>query len=148
MNNNTSHIEPIPNEIWNNPWFPLKGPPRNEEENNILQKAIEEEQKVIEESFAKKWRDTQEAKFALSQAARSNCVDVEYDWKQCLTSFKMERFLNMCSNLHAKHQQCIVTQSRNLSRLHFTHFYHEEPTKLEEIIVKADKMYLEEQNLC
>jgi hypothetical protein len=138
------NVDPVANEIFENPWYPLNGPPRNQEEQELLEKTIKEEQQRIHSELTEKYRDTNRARSALQKDARRNCVDLELEWKQCLTSFNFERFLSMCNSHHEKFQECIRIQERNMERLQYLAHFQVDRSKLESIVDKADQMYLDE----
>jgi hypothetical protein len=126
-----------------NPWFPLKGPPRNEEESAILKEAIEKEQALMRDSLNLKAKQEYEIQKAMQIAARSNCADLEWEWRKCMKSFTQERFMTMCSTAHESLQECIAIQQRNMERLKFrADFGNKE--RLEYISDQADRMYLQE----
>lgn len=132
--------------IMENPWYPLNGPPRNEEESRILTEAIAKEKQDLNAMMATKQRDTQSASRALEKAAKSNCADLEFEFNLCLTTFNFERISCMCTTTQQKYKDCIQVQSRNLQRLGFTSAYLTDSPQLESIVDKADQMYLEETN--
>ena len=132
--------------IMENPWYPLNGPPRNEEESRILTEAIAKEKQDLNAMMASKQRDTQSASRALEKAAKSNCADLEFEFNLCLTTFNFERLSCMCTTSQQKYKDCIQIQSRNLQRLGFTSAFLANSSQVESIIDKADQMYLEEIN--
>jgi hypothetical protein len=138
------NIDPVSPEMYDNPWYPLSGPPRNPEEQELLEQTIKEEQQKIHSELTQKSRITKKARHEMTQYAGKNCADLELEWKMCLSTFTFDRFLTMCNSRHEKLQECIAIQTRNLERLQFLSYYTSSPSKLPSIIDKADQMYLDE----
>jgi hypothetical protein len=128
--------------VWENPWYPLNGPPKSKEEEEILKKAIQEEQDEIRKAMNLKFKDSAELKARMEKDARSNCADLELKWMNCLNTFTLERFLTMCDSLHGEFKQCMTIQKMNMSRLGYERAFFVDPKQLEEIIDKADELYV------
>lgn len=138
-------VPSVPDNVWENPWYPLSGPPTTPEEELLLQNAINLEQEQVQKALGLKFRESNSIKSELENASRSNCADLELKWVECLKSFSLDRFLTMCDSCNQDLKECMGIQKRNLIRLKFERAFHENSPDLEKIIEKADEMYLHEQ---
>ncbi|KAJ3358501.1 hypothetical protein HDU91_005208 [Kappamyces sp. JEL0680] len=72
-------------------WFPLSGPPRTKEEADRLHEAIEQEKQAAQRELAQSSSRSTEIKQTVEDAAKSNCADLELEWRQCLKSWSSDR---------------------------------------------------------
>ncbi|KAI8900405.1 hypothetical protein BC833DRAFT_275890 [Globomyces pollinis-pini] len=140
-------LNSLPEEVWENPWYPLNGPPKNPQEAELLQKVIEEEQSAVKAALSKRHDEMRNEKKLLDTHAKSNCADLQYDWKICLSTFNFDRFTTLCHGQQIAFENCVKIQTRNLEKLQYYKFLHTYPEKIDELVEKADQMYLDEMEL-
>ncbi|KAJ3303059.1 hypothetical protein HDV03_004220 [Kappamyces sp. JEL0829] len=92
-------------------WFPLSGPPRTKEEADRLHEAIEQEKQAAQRELAQSSSRSTEIKQTVEDAAKSNCADLELEWRQCLKSWSSDRFLTMCRTKKEAIDECMAMQT-------------------------------------
>ncbi|KAJ3272444.1 hypothetical protein HDV01_005513 [Terramyces sp. JEL0728] len=93
--------------VFENPWYPLSGPPQTEEENKMLTEYIQNEKKQLNLALMQKQSFNQSQSKLLKEVAQSNCADIEYEYSICLTTFNLKRFTTMCSSENDRLKECI-----------------------------------------
>ncbi|KAJ3016095.1 UNVERIFIED_CONTAM: hypothetical protein HDU68_012430 [Siphonaria sp. JEL0065] len=120
-----------------NPFYPLHGPPRNDEERELIQSYIRAEQN---EMYAKVQAKLSKPK-SLQQAAEENCADLKWEIHQCLRNRSfLNSFTNSCSDKAKAFNKCLQIQTEFLMALRFHKMGSDQDR--EKVIVKADQMYL------
>ncbi|KAJ3188280.1 hypothetical protein HDU85_005430 [Gaertneriomyces sp. JEL0708] len=128
----------VADEVWENPYYPLNGPPQNQEEREYLQRIIKEERDAVSSAISRKLNDGD-----LDSAAHGNCADLYWEYNSCLRNGTWKERGTFCNSRKQKYKKCVNIQKRNLQRLNYM-----DPTLTprERVIIEdeADQMYLRE----
>ncbi|KAI8844756.1 hypothetical protein BC829DRAFT_400260 [Chytridium lagenaria] len=126
--------------VWENPYFPLTGPPRNEQEKEILKERIRNERDQTRGELASfRNRD-----MGIESMAASNCADVQWELQECLRSNTLSGWAGLCRIERRKLKECLFVQKEILQSLGF-HKLPDHVTPRERMLMaeRADQIYLD-----
>ncbi|KAI8917472.1 hypothetical protein BC831DRAFT_387858, partial [Entophlyctis helioformis] len=133
-------IPSVSEEVWKNPWHPLKGPPRNYAEQELLSEHIKNEKAVMQNALSA----SASAKRELERAAADNCADLAYEYQRCVTKGGMDAYTGVCFKMNERLVECMAIQSRNMERLGFLSPKPMTYSQRLALVDRADDMYLQE----
>ncbi|KAJ3217709.1 hypothetical protein HDU67_007405 [Dinochytrium kinnereticum] len=133
-----SNILSLLHQVWENPYFPLNGPPRNQREQEILQKAIIEERAKVREELSRT------RNVDLDSMAASNCADLQWDVQKCLKSYTLSGWTGLCRLERKKLKECLFMQKDILQELGYSKL-RANVTPRERMLMaeRADEIYLQ-----
>ena len=99
-------VEELEDKIFENPYYPLNGPPRNREEKTKLAQVINNER----ENFSKAFQAVKIARQDIDSLARSLCADLELDYQLCSNSSSLWNRMTACAEKKNKLTQCLLLQ--------------------------------------
>jgi hypothetical protein len=99
-------LKSVDEKVWDNIWYPLSGPPKNDAERKVLEDHVKQEKAMVQSAL----HSFKVSNEDLEMAARSNCVELELDWQYCLRSLSFDRFYRKCPRQHEKFQSCVNIQ--------------------------------------
>ncbi|KAJ3330730.1 hypothetical protein HDU76_004992 [Blyttiomyces sp. JEL0837] len=146
--NRGADIPSVHDKVWENPYYPLPGPPQTQEEKDLLSLYIRKEREATKAGIqAKLTNESELAGGDMDKIARSNCADIRFDLTKCLRSSNSTWIgtPNLCNELRDKFSECLGLQKQYLKELGFTSL--SSGTTLREKMLlaeRADDMYLKE----
>ncbi|KAJ3062109.1 hypothetical protein HDU98_001988 [Podochytrium sp. JEL0797] len=121
-----------------NPFYPLQGPPQNDEERQKLRDHIRDEQNATNALVQAKLSSPT----SLAVTASQSCADLRWKYFECMrnrTGFA--RITSFCSAETKELENCVRLQTEFLTSLKYMNATTE--AERESIAIKADRLYLD-----
>ena len=132
----------MPEEAFASPYYPLKGPPANAAERELLLKAQEKDKEDLQVGFLSE--SNRFHRLSAQEAAADNCTDLEYAYRICLHKGSVWDRIKGCSELDRVWKACTTRQAEILDELGFADKRRSED-ELRWIVDEADRLYLRER---
>ncbi|KAI8614459.1 hypothetical protein BC830DRAFT_1127427 [Chytriomyces sp. MP71] len=128
-------------QLFENPFYPLQGPPRNAEERVLLEGYISAEKASSAKAVHRRLRNGD-----LQAMANANCADAKWALATCLKQRSaIELLTTFCMHEQRRLSHCVAAQTRLLKQVGW-HKLPPSATDRERMLLamEADKMYLHE----
>ncbi|KAJ3410315.1 hypothetical protein HDV05_003895 [Chytridiales sp. JEL 0842] len=132
-----SIIPDVHDKVWENPYYPLSGPPQSQEERDYLKAIINDELNATRAGIRKAFGPKDGDKVAVS-----NCADLRYEMARCMTSFGWK---GLCMKEKKAFDECIEIQKDKLKEVGYYSLNHDASDRERAILAdRADRLYLAE----
>ncbi|KAJ3016528.1 hypothetical protein HKX48_004003 [Thoreauomyces humboldtii] len=105
----------VADQVWDNPYYPLNGPPETPEERAQLQALIVQERNAVGSAIASKRTGR-----SVENAARENCADLEYVYSHCLVNGGWIERATLCQDKKTAFWNCVKIQKDNMELLGYS----------------------------
>ncbi|EGF80426.1 hypothetical protein BATDEDRAFT_88791 [Batrachochytrium dendrobatidis JAM81] len=130
--------EPISDDAWKNPWYPLKEAPKTPEERKLLWDYISNQSNEAQAAIKS---STSASKKQLENAASANCADLAFEYKSCAYRAWIG---TTCFKENERLMKCMDIQQRNLEKLGLLSRASMTIEQRNNILDAADYLYLSE----